>query len=122
MGLRFPGTIAGAKAQIGVERVCIDNLAGIHLPVRIPNALEFPERAHDLLAKHDGQQFAARLAISMFSGERAAIVGHEFGRLLDERSVVRDPLLAGQVEGDAAMDAALAEMSIKRAIESMLVQ
>src|SRR5271157_3643984 len=51
-----------------------------------------------------------------------AIVAHELRRCFRERAVVLDPLLAGQVEGDAAMDTALAEMSIKRAIESMLVQ
>src|SRR5208283_4050270 len=59
MSLRFPGTIADTQPEIRVEWVGVDDLAGIHLPFRVPDALEFPECVHDLLAKHDRQQFAA---------------------------------------------------------------
>src|SRR5271157_2226851 len=58
----------------------------------------------------------------MLSGERPAIAGNQHGRLLGERTVISDSFLADQIEGDAAVNAALPEVSVERAVESMLVQ
>ena len=44
--LRFPGRVVGAKAEIFVELVGVDELAGIHLPVGIPCGLELAEGLH----------------------------------------------------------------------------
>src|SRR5947209_20056299 len=43
MSRRVPGMIVGAEAQILVDAIRVDDLAGVHLPVRIPDGFEFAE-------------------------------------------------------------------------------
>src|SRR5581483_105895 len=56
MGLRLPGPILRTEAQVFIQPVRLDDLAGIHLPIRIPNGLEFAKRLHQLGSKHFRQQ------------------------------------------------------------------
>src|SRR5208282_3024384 len=54
--MRFwlPGIVACAQAQIFVESIGLDELAGIHLPIRIPKRLELTESLHEFWAEHFG--------------------------------------------------------------------
>ncbi len=61
--------IAGTQAQVLVHAIGIDDLARIHLPLRVPDTLKLAERLDQFLSKQLWQQFRARLAISMFTGE-----------------------------------------------------
>src|SRR6476660_5850071 len=63
--LRWP--VVDTESQIFIDAVWLDNLAWIHFPFWIPNRFEFPERAHQLVAEHFGQQFSPRLSVSVFA-------------------------------------------------------
>src|SRR5262245_33203347 len=64
-----PGRVVGrTQAKVGVHRVWIDDLAWIHLAVRVPDRLELPERPDEVVAEHLGQARAARLAIAVLAG------------------------------------------------------
>src|SRR6185503_20589548 len=58
--LRRP--VTGAEAQVLIGTVRIDDLARIHLALRVPDCLELPERVHELRAEHFRQELRARLA------------------------------------------------------------
>ena len=62
----------------------IDELAGVHAVVRVPEDLELAEGLHELGAEHLGQQRGAGLAVAMFAGERAAEAEHDIGGAVDE--------------------------------------
>src|SRR5690606_8300631 len=56
---------------------------------------------------------AARLAVAVLAGERAAVADDDVGRALDELAVALDAAAAHEVEVDAAMDEALAEVAVE---------
>ena len=87
----------------------------IHAVLGIPGGLEFAERPHQFRAEHFRKQRAARLAVAMLAGKRTAVADHEIGRALDEFAVIANALLALQIEADAHVNAAVPEMSVKRA-------
>ena len=49
------GAIVGTDAQIGIERIGVDNLARIHPPFGIPRGFELAKSLHQLGTEHDGQ-------------------------------------------------------------------
>src|SRR6186997_2712200 len=51
--LRCCGRVVRAEAQVRRTRVGIDHLAGVHLPLRIPDRFELPERLDELVPEHD---------------------------------------------------------------------
>ena len=67
MRLRRPRFVLRAEAEVLRRLVGIDDLAGVHLPLRIPERLEFAERADQTLAEHLRQQRAARLTVAVFT-------------------------------------------------------
>ena len=73
MGVRLPGVVVGPKPQVLIRKVGIHNLAGVHLPLRVPEGLELPEGIDQLVAVHLPQEDRFRLAVSVFSGEGSAI-------------------------------------------------
>ena len=99
--LRLPGIVVGAQAQILVQLVGLDQLAGIHLPCRIPNRLELAEGLHQFRAKHFRKQFGARLAVAVLAGERAAVADHQVGGLFHELAELGDAVFRLQIEIDA---------------------
>src|ERR1700744_3317288 len=54
--MRFwlPGIIVYTQSQILVVVECVDDLAGIHSVLWIPNGFEFTERLYEFLTEHDG--------------------------------------------------------------------
>ena len=61
-----------------------------------------------------GKQRGAGLAIAMLAGEGAAVLEDDVGGLVDEAAVLRDAFGGLEVEGDAQVDAALAEVAVHR--------
>ena len=78
---------SGPVAQVGVERVGVDALARVHPAARIEGGLEPPERVDQLRPVHPLEQLAARLAVAVLAGQRAAERHDEVGGALDERAI-----------------------------------
>ena len=89
--------------------------------MRVPDGLELAEGGHQLLAVHDGQEFAPRLAVAVLARERAAVGHHQLGRLVHEAPELLDPVGGLEVEVDAVVDAALAEVAVEHAVVAVLV-
>src|SRR5579871_5390397 len=53
--------IAGAETQIFIDAVWIDDFAGIHFPVGIPNRFELAKRFDNFGAVHAREKLASRL-------------------------------------------------------------
>src|SRR3546814_8335538 len=71
---------------------------------------------------HLGQRFRAALPIAMLPGKRAARPQHEVGGVIQEGAVFVDSASACQVEIDAHMHAAAAEMAVEGASVAVAVQ
>ena len=100
---------------------CVDQLARVHLVLGIPQPLELAECVHQLLAEHFRQQRTARLAIAVLARERAAVLDHDVGRAIDELAHVQDAGLALEIEVDAHVHAALAEVAVHRTVVPVLL-
>src|SRR5579871_1773801 len=55
MSLWLPGRVVCPEPQVLVEIVGLDQLAGVHLPIRIPRRLEFTKSLHQFRAEHFGK-------------------------------------------------------------------
>ena len=100
--------------NIPIGRVTrVDDLAGIELPGGVPDRLELAEALHELGAVHLRQELRLRLTVAVLAGDRAAVGNDQLGRLLDEVAVVPDAVGGFQLEVDACVDTALAEVAIQ---------
>src|SRR5436853_462988 len=108
--------------QILVATIWLDDLAGIHLPIRIPDGFKFFERLDEFRPKHLDQKFAARLPVTVFAGQGASITDDQIGRFIGKREIVFNPGAILQPEINASMHQALAEMAVKRAEISILIE
>src|SRR5581483_8018950 len=88
---------------------------GVHAVLGIPESLEFAEGLHDFSAEHFGEQGAARLAVAMFTGERAAEGDDDVCGAIDELAEFADTGRGFEVEVDAHVDTALAEVAVEGA-------
>ena len=70
--LRLPRFVVRAQAQVFMRLVRVDELARVHLAVRVPQAFELAEGLHEFGPEHLSQQRAARLPVPMLARERAA--------------------------------------------------
>ncbi len=59
---------ASLLAQVLCGGIGVDDLAGIHPSLRVPDPLEFPEGPDELFAEHPGKELRARLAVAMLAG------------------------------------------------------
>src|SRR6185436_12631738 len=108
------GLGAFSPAQVLIDAPRVDQLAGIHAPRRVPGRLEFAERLHQLRAEHHRQELRLRLAVAVLARERAAVLDHQRRRLAEEAAPVRDAGAALQVEVEASVHAAVAEVAVDR--------
>jgi hypothetical protein len=119
--LRIPRPVVRPFAQVAVDRIRIDDLPGVHLPLGIPHALELAERLHDLLAVHDREILGARLAVAVLPRERTAVVPNHVRCFVHEAFELLHACGVAQVEVDAAVDAALTEVSVQGRVVAVLV-
>jgi hypothetical protein len=68
------------------------------------------------------EQLGALLAVAVLARQRAAVGDAQVGGLLDEGSVLAQPVGMAQVEADARVDAALPEVAVGRALVAVLVE
>ena len=76
MGLRLPRCVVRAQAEIFVELVGTDQLAGVHLPVGIPGGFKFAEGLDQFWAEHFRKEFSAGLSVAVFAGEGSAVADY----------------------------------------------
>src|SRR5438309_2740999 len=86
MSLRFPGMVISAEPQILVDAIWIDNLAGIHLPIWVPDRFEFAKGLNQLLTKRFVEELGFRLAVAVLAAEAAAILNAKIGSFFHKRS------------------------------------
>src|SRR5579864_4876449 len=112
MSRRVPWMIAGTEAQILVDAIWIDDLAGIHLPIRVPDGFEFAESFNQLWAEHFVEKLGFGLPVAVFAAEAAAVFHAQVGGLFHEGAPFFYSRSAGQVKADAAVKAALPEVAV----------
>ena len=86
MEVRVPviHVIVGTELEIFLRLVGVDELARIHLPVRIPEALELGERLTQLRPKHFRIKKRARLPVPMLATDAPAVSDDQVPGLLNE--------------------------------------
>ena len=122
VGVDFRRAVVGAELHVGDDRIGVDHLVRVHPVVRVPDPLHLAERADQLLAVHLRQQLGPLLAVAVLARERAAVLDHEVGRLVEEATPGPQPAGAAQVEVDPAVDAAVAEVPVERRPVAVLVE
>jgi len=114
--------LIGRPPQALGGAISFDQLPWIHQAVRVPNALELPERADQRFAEHLRQQFRSRLSVAVLAREGSAVRHDQVGRFVDERPVGRNTSRRFKVEVRAGVYATLAEMAVQRATIAKAVQ
>src|SRR5262249_25173866 len=122
VSLELRRIVVRAQAKVGVDRLRVNLLPRIHLPIRVPYALELAEGFHQLRAVHADQELASSLAITVLAGKRTAKPHHQIGRLLDKRTEILDARFADQIKINAHVHARLAKMSVERALIAVFAQ
>src|SRR5215468_5143251 len=122
MRLGLPRMKVCSQPQIFINGKGIDDLAGIHFVLRIPDRFEFSEGLYHFGTKHLGQHLCLRLAVTMLSGDGSPVADNQIGGLVDERAKVANSFDGTEVEVDTRVNAALPEVSIERAIVTMLLE
>src|SRR4051812_28403557 len=115
VGRWFPWVIIGSKTQVVVKAIRFYELAGIHLPVGIPDSLEFAKRLRKFRAEHFGQEFGASLPVAVLAGQGAAVADNEVGSFFHEFPEACNSLLGLQVEVGTIVDASVSEVTIEGA-------
>ncbi len=68
------------------------------------------------------QQLGFGLAVAVLARDRAATGDHQIGRLVEEGAHLFQAVAGAQAEIDAAMNAAVAEMTVERGVVAVLVK
>src|SRR5579884_2069757 len=117
----LPRLVVHAPAQVFVELVRVRDLPRIHFVLGIPNLLELPERLHELVAVHDGEQLAARLTVAVLARKRTAESYDQMRRLGDELAVFPDAARGEKIEVDTAVQTSLSKVAVEGGLVSVLV-
>ena len=104
------------------DRVRIDDLARVHLPVGIPDRLELAEGVDQFRPEHLREELRARLAVAVLARERATKLEHEIRCLVEEGAELADARDAREVEVPARVHAALAVVAVQGAVVLVLLR
>src|SRR5690348_17770150 len=91
-GLHLRRSVIDAQLQIGVEWIGIDDLAGIHLPVRVPDLLELMHGFEEFGAILLHEKFGTLLPVAVLSGKRSAVGDNEVRSFVKEVSIITNAL------------------------------
>ena len=109
-GREVEGPRTGTGADAAVHGLGVHEHPGVEDVVRVEDPL-VPGEGLQRLGRVDGaQQLRAGAAVTVLAGDRSAVAVHEFRRAFDELPVLRHSRLGVEVEGDADVHAALAEV------------
>src|SRR5437588_3578826 len=86
-----------ANPEILVEAARVDDLAGVHAAVGVPDGLELAEGRHEVVAEHLRQQLGPLLAVAVLARQRTPGRHDEVGCRLQEPPVRREALWAREV-------------------------
>ena len=123
---RFWGSPRGRGRQIAkvfhrvINANSIGQLAGIHPVIGVPDGFELAKCLDELGAKHFRQQRGAGLSVAVLAGDGTAKAQDQVGSAVKKLAETAQALDAAEVEIDAEMDAALAEVAVKRAAVAVL--
>src|SRR5437868_6718087 len=112
MGFGFPRPVCSPQAQVLVHTVGVDNLARIHLPLRVPNRFELAECIDEFRAEHLMEELASRLSVAVLAAQTAAVPYAKVGSLFHEGAPLLDTSFGFNVEIDTAMHATLSEVAV----------
>src|SRR5579884_1202999 len=115
VGRGLAWTVISADAEVLVDAKRIDDFARVHLPIRVPGALEFAKRFNDLSAVQLWQKFGLRLAVAVLARIHAAVANDQIGRFLHVLPVCANSFSRPEIEGNPSVHAALTEVSVQRA-------
>src|SRR5579872_224364 len=62
-----PGMVVRSQSQVLIDVIRINKFSWIHLPIGVPNSLEFPKSLDQLRSKHLVEEFCFRLSVPMFA-------------------------------------------------------
>ncbi len=105
------------EAEVGVQRGRADQHARVEQVVRVPDRLRPLEQPHQLTAVHARQQLRPGLSVAVFAGQRAAVGDDQVGEVLREAAEAGHTRVRQQVEVDTDVDAAVAEVPVRRAAQ-----
>ena len=106
--------VVRAEPQVLVQLERVDDLARVHLPLGVPDALEVAHGLDEVGAVLLLEQLGLLLPVAVLARQRPAVGHDQVGGLLHERPVVPDALGGAQVEGDPRVHAPLAEVAVHR--------
>ena len=104
-----------------MDLVGVDELVGVEAVGGVPETLEGAEGLHELRAEHLGEEDSAGLAVAVFAGEGASVGEGDVGGSLDELAELEDAGAGFEVEVEAHVDAALAEVAVHGAEVAVLL-
>ncbi len=99
----------------------IDQLAGIHAVVGIPERFEFAKGLHQLRTEHFGQEGGAGLTVAMLPAEGASVAENDIGGAVEKFAEIAQPLFGVEIEIDAHVHAALSVVAVERAAIAVLI-
>src|SRR6185437_8548627 len=91
------------------------------LPIGIPQRLEFLECRNQFRPEHLRIKLSASLTVAMFTGEGSAIGDDQVGGLLHKSAEIANAVCRLQVEADAIVNTAVAEVSVQHALIAVSV-
>src|SRR6059058_504266 len=93
LDLRSPRLVVRAEPEVLVDAVWPDDLARVHLPVRVPDRLELFEGVDQVVAEHLREELRPRLAVAVLAREGAAELEDEIACVLEPAAPLLDPRL-----------------------------
>src|SRR5699024_4960790 len=100
MGFRAGGRVVGSQSPVAELPVGVNDLPGVHFPIRVPYPFKFVEGFNQFFSKHELQKVAARLPVSVLSGERSSITDYQPGGCLRKVPVMLQSFFGNQVKPD----------------------
>jgi len=110
---RVDGGVVAEVFKGVVDADGVNELAGVHAVVRIPEDLEVAEGLHERGAEHLGQESGAGLAVAVLAREGAAEAEDDIRSAVNELAEAAEALDGAEVKVDAGVYAALAVVAIE---------
>src|SRR5579884_1463053 len=120
LDLRRP--VQRTDAQVGRNRVGIDDLSGIHFSRRIPYRLELAESLHEVRSVHLFEQRRLCLSVAVLARKRSVVFDDQIRPFLQKPGPVLETFLGAQIKIDPAVHQPISKMTVDRRLVSMPMQ
>ena len=112
-----PASVGAASRTSASSGAGTHEDAGVEEVVRVRERLDPSHQGQRLRGVHPAEQLRAGPAVSMLARQAAAVPGGQVGGLLDEGAVAAAAVVRGEVEADADVEAAVAEVAVRRPVQ-----